>query len=230
MILSCHQPQYIPWLGYFDKIAKSDVFVFLDCVQYKPREFENRNKIRTQNGWMWLTIPVITKRKGRQRICEVKIDDGFPWRRQHWQSLKTWYGRAPYFKTYAPYFEGLYQKPTEVFCEFVVEIIKFFLVELKIETQVFFESQIKTSSPATGRILELCQKLKADTYLSGIGGKNYLDEEMFQQTGIRLLYQDFIHPIYRQQFMRNQHDFIPCMSILDLLFNEGPNSRKILGL
>lgn len=230
MILSVHQPQYIPWLGYFDKIAKSDCFVFLDLVQYKPREFENRNRIRTKDGWMWLTVPVVNKGRGRQRICDVKIDDKSPWPRQHWNSLKTWYGGAGFFRMYAPYFQELYEKPWEGFEDLSVEIIRFILHELRIPTPVYFESRLGTKAKGTERILELCAKLHADAYLSGEGGKAYLEEEKFAQAGVKLLYQDFVHPAYTQQYGCDVKDFIPQLSIVDLLFNEGPHSRKVLGL
>ena len=97
MIVSVHQPQYIPWLGYFDKIARSDAFVFLDNVQYKPREFQNRNKIRAKDGWLWLSVPVISKGRGRQVISDVRIDNEFDWPKEHLMSLRTCYGRAKYF-------------------------------------------------------------------------------------------------------------------------------------
>lgn len=230
MIVSVHQPQYLPWLGYFDKIAKSDAFVFLDLVQYKHREFQNRNKIRTQMGWMWLTIPIQTKGKGRQKICEVKIDNESPWQRQHLQSLKTWYGKAPYFKEYLAHLEDFYRKPHDSFCEFAVGMIKTILTLLKINTTLYFESQLKTTKKRTERIIEICQKLNADTYLSGQGGKDYLEENKFFKARIKLVYQNFKHPVYKQLYTRSVNDFIPQLSVIDLLFNEGPNSRKILGL
>lgn len=228
MILSVHQPQYIPWLGYFDKIAKSDCFLFLDRVQYKPREFQNRNKIRTQEGWIWLTVPVVSKGKARQAICDCTIDNTFPWQRQHLKSLKVWYAKAKFFAEYFPFFEELYNESWEKLVDLNVHIINYILKQLSISKPIYFESQLDISRQRTDRIIEICQKLKADTYLSGIGGKEYLEEEKFAQAGIRLIYQNFIHPVYHQQFMVDENDFIPYMSVLDLLFNEGQKSREIL--
>ncbi|RJO64259.1 MAG: hypothetical protein C4540_05100 [Candidatus Omnitrophota bacterium] len=228
MILSVHQPHYLPWLGYFHKIASSDCFVFLDCVQYKPREFQNRNKIRTEKGGIWLTVPVQMKHKGRQVIREVLIDNEFPWMRQHARSLQTWYARAPYFNEYFPFFEDLYQKAWEKLTDLNVYIIRHVLTQLSIETPVYFESACDIQGTKTDRIIELCKKMNADTYLSGTGGKEYLEQDKFIKAGITLEYQEFVHPQYRQQFLSRNDDFIPCMAIIDLLFNEGHKSKEIL--
>jgi hypothetical protein len=226
MILSVHQPQYLPWLGYFHKIAKSDRFVFLDNVQYKEREFQNRNKIRTQKGWMWLTVPVVSRGERKQKISEVRIDNDMPWQRKHWGSIKTAYSTAAYFKDYAAFFEEIYSKKWEWFLDLNVHIISFILNELSITTPISFESDLKITSTKTQRIIDICKKLNAGTYLSGIGGKDYLEEELFAQNGITLRYQEFKHAQYRQCY----EPFIPFMSIIDLLFSEGRKAREILKL
>ena len=228
MILSVHQPQYIPWLGYFDKIDKSDCFVFLDNVQYKAREYQNRNKIRTKDGWMWLTVPVISKGLGHQKICDVKVNNDFDWQIDHLKSLRTYYSKTPFFKQHYPFFEGIYTIKWEKLVDLNIYIIKYLLAQLGIETPLYYESEIGTTSQATERIIEICKKVKADIYLSGLGGKNYLKEEQFLQAGIKLEYQNFIHPVYHQQYMQGENSFLPYMSIIDLLFNEGPESISIL--
>ena len=229
MIVSVHQPQYLPWLGYFDKIAKSDTFVFLDCVQYKEREFQNRNKICTKDGCMWLSVPVISKGKGRQAISEVLIDNGISWRRQHLNSLKAWYSSSPYFEKYFYFFEELYNRQWVKLVELNVHIIDYLLKELSIKTKIYFESALKVPGAKTDRIIQICKKLNADTYLSGSGGREYLEENKFKEEGITLLYQKFVHPKYTQHSKRDE-DFLPYMSVLDLLFNEGPNSKELLKL
>lgn len=228
MILSVHQPQYIPWLGYFDKIAKSECFVFLDEVQYKPREFQNRNKIRTKSGWLWLTVPVISKGEGRQKISAVMIDNELPWQRKHLGSLKAWYANAKYFDKHLAFFEEVYSRTWEKLVDLNVYIINYVLEQLSITTPIYFESELGIAGTKTKRIIEICQRLKADTYLSGIGGKGYLQEEMFKDAGIKLVYQDFLHPVYQQQFAKDVFDFMPNLSIIDLLFNEGQKAREIL--
>jgi hypothetical protein len=230
MILSVHQPQYLPWLGYFDKIAKSDRFVFLDNVQYKEREFQNRNKIRSQKGWMWLSVPAVSGVEGKQKINQVKIDNEMPWQRKHWGSLKTAYSSSDYFKEYAVFFEETYSKKWEWFLDLNVHIITYILKELAITTPISFASDLKITTTKTQRIIDICKKLNADTYLSGIGGKEYLEEGLFEANGIALRYQDFQHPVYRQQFMSDSKDFISHLSVVDLLFNQGPKAREILGL
>ncbi|MDD5045016.1 MAG: WbqC family protein [Candidatus Omnitrophica bacterium] len=228
MILSVHQPQYIPWLGYFHKIAHSDAFVFLDNVQFKAREFQNRNKIRTKDGWAWLTVPVISKGKGRQKINDVLIDNDFPWRRQHAKALEASYGGSEPFHEYFPFFEEVFSREWEKLSDLNMKIIDYILKQLAISTPVFLESKLAVSSKSTERIIEICKKMKADNYLSGIGGREYLKEEKFKEAGITLIYQDFTHPVYHQHFINKESDFIPYMSVLDLLFNEGPRSRDIL--
>jgi len=230
MILSVHQPQYIPWIGYFDKIIKSDGFVFLDHVQYKAREFQNRNKIRTKTGFIWLTVPVNSKGLGRQLICDIEIDNSLPWARQHLLSLKSWYSHADFFKDYFPFFESTYSVKWERLIELNIHIINFILKNLSIPTPIFFESKLNISTAKTDRIIDICKKLKADTYFSGIGGKDYLEAEKFTRENIGLTYQHFTHPLYKQQFCKNGTDFLPYMSILDLIFNEGPKSREILSV
>ncbi|MFA5118425.1 MAG: WbqC family protein [Candidatus Omnitrophota bacterium] len=230
MIVSVHQPQYIPWLGYFDKIARSDCFVFLDNVQYKEREFQNRNKIRTKDGWVWLTVPVVSKGLGRQKIADVAIDNGFAWRKQHLKSWEVWYARSPFFKENFAFFEKIYTSEWDKLAQLNIYIIQYVLKMLGVEKPVFFESVLQTTTTKTERIIEICRKLKADVYLSGAGGRDYIEADKFREAGIELRYQDFIHPEYRQQFSLSGKDFISHLSIFDLLLNEGPESRKILGL
>ena len=224
-----HQPQYIPWLGYFDKISKSDAFVFLDKVQYKARELQNRNKIRTKDGWIWLTVPVLSKGMGRQAISDVMVDNTSDWAAEHLRSLETSYGRSRYFGKHSEFFRALYARRWEKLYELNVEIIKYLLKEFSIDTPVYFESGLDIKSAKTDRIVDICSALKADTYLSGSGGRAYLEEDKFKSSGIKLSYQDYKHPVYRQQFAKTDEDFIPYMSALDLVFNEGPASGDILG-
>ena len=228
MIVAVHQPQYIPWLGYFDKIDKCDCFVFLDNVQYKHREYQNRNKIRAKSGWMWLSVPVVYKGHSSQKVAEVVIDTSFDWQKKHWGSLVSDYGKAVFFEEYRPFFEAVYAKKWERLIDLNIHIITYILKQLKIEKPLYYETAIGTTTQATDRIIEICKKLSADTYLSGIGGKVYLEEEKFTRSGIKLTYQNFAHPQYHQQFVTKDDPFLRYMSILDLLFNEGPESVKIL--
>jgi len=227
MIISVHQPQYIPWLGYIDKIEKSDSFVFLDNVQYKAREFQNRNKICTKDGWIWLTVPVAVKGLREQKICDVKIDNDIDWKKKHLRSIEIGYNKAKFFDRYYPFFEKVYSSEWSSLSKLNIFIIDYILKELKITTKMYYETEIGTESQKTDRIIELCKKLKADIYLSGRGGKEYMDESKFKDNNIELKYQDFEHPIYSQVYAE-ENKFLPYMSIIDLLFNEGENSIGII--
>jgi hypothetical protein len=224
MIVSVHQPQYLPWLGYFDKIHKSDTFVFLDNVQYKEREFQNRNKIRTKDGWIWMTVPIISKGQGRQNISEVRIDNEIDWQRKHLGSIRSNYAQAEFFDKYYQLLEGILAKKHEYLKDLNIEITRSILDELSIDTAIFFESDLKITTMSSARIVDICKKLSADTYLSGSGGRDYIDEQLFKGAGVRLVYQEYKHPEYKQCY----DPFEPYMSIVDLLFNHGKASREKL--
>lgn len=224
MILSAHQPQYLPWLGYFHKIYTSDAFVFLDNVQYKTREYQNRNRIRTKDGWMWLTVPVQRCEHSYPNISSVRIDNSLNWQKQHWNSLVSNYGRAPFFKKYNDFFDDLYRKDWNTLIDLNMYIVREILRLLKVEKPIYLESQLNIKTKNTKRIIDICGALKADTYLSGAGGKRYLDEELFTHSDMQLIYQNFTHPEYKQCY----EPFEPFMSVVDLLFNHGDNSLDII--
>ncbi len=228
MILSAHQPQYLPWLGFFDKIRRSDCFVYLDQVQYKEREYQNRNRICTKEGWMWLTVPVKSTGLGRQNISAVEVDNSADWAKKHLVGLEKCYSRAPFFKEHRDFITQVYTAYWEKLIDLNLKLTAYLLKQFKITTLIRYESDIGTTASSTERIIELCLKLKADTYLSGIGGKDYLKEEKFKQAGICLQYQQFEHPRYRQVYAAAPDEFLPNMAAVDLLFNEGEHSRHIL--
>jgi hypothetical protein len=225
-VLSVHQPQYLPWLGYFDKVAASSVFVFLDRPQYKKREFQNRNRIKGPQGEIWLTVPVLTKGRFDQAIGDVQIDEKQDWRRSHWSTLEQHYRRAPFWPQYGDGLKAFYERTWAGLCDLNMAMTLHFLKELGIRTPVQVESGLGTTQTSTGRIVELCQKTGSDTYLSGSGGKDYMDEGLFGREGLSLQYQRYHHPEYRQQYPKV--GFLSQLSIVDLLFNEGPHSLQIL--
>ena len=223
MIVSVHQPQFLPWLGYFDKIQQSDCFVILDTVQFKKNEFQNRNKVKTPHGWQWLTVPV--SYRFPMRIDEVPINNQTNWRRKHLQTLLANYGKAPFFNDTMTIVQDLYDRVwdglTELNTWCVVELSK----TLGIATPIRFAKNFDLPTNPTGRLVKICQTLGASCYLSGIGGRDYLDTDQFDAAGIEIAYQDYHHPAYPQQ----HGDFEPFMSILDLLMNCGASSLEILG-
>ena len=224
MILSVHQPQYLPWLGYFDKIAGSDLFVFLDLPQFKKREFQNRNRIKGPNGEVWLTVPVVSKGKFEQPIKDVLIDNSQPWQKSHWQSLTLNLKKAPFWERYSPGLAQFYHTPQENLCDLNLKMSLWFFEQLGLQTPYKIESAIGTSTTSTERLIELCKKTGATSYYSGSGGKEYMDEERFKAENLGLSYQHYAHPQYPQRF----GDFLPYMCIVDLLMNVGPDSLKVL--
>jgi hypothetical protein len=220
-----HQPQYLPWPGFFHKVGKSECFVFLDTVQFKKGDFQNRNRIRRPNSWIWLTVPVRNKGRFKQKICEVEIDNKLNWQRKHLLSMRINYGRSPYFRDLEKFFEKVYNSSWKYLIDLNVYLIEFFLKYLEIDTPIYYESKLKTTRKSTERIIEICQKVGADTYLSGRGGKAYLDESKLKQAKIKVIYQEFKYPVYKQRFNDN---FIPDLSIVDLIFNCGKKSKELI--
>lgn len=223
MIVAIHQPQFMPWLGYYDKIVRSDIFVFLDNVQFKKNEFQNRNKIKTAQGWMWLTVPVLYAYP--ERINEVKINNRVDWRKKHVKTLAINYQKAPYFHSLFPELERFYAGDAEYISEVNKESVLLLLRLLGVHKKTEVASSLgDLPEEPSERLAAICECLSADTYLSGSGGKDYLDLEPFNKKGIAVAFQTFKPPIYPQLY----GDFIPNLSLLDLLFNHGPDSLNIL--
>ena len=223
MIVSIHQPQYLPWLGYFDKIDRSDVFVFLDNVQFKKNEWQNRNKIKTVEGWQWLSGPVI--HRFTQKICEVEINSTVQWARKHLNALVTNYSKTPFFKEYIGFFEQTYAKDWYYLVDINIHIIKYIAEALGILDQKFIKaSELDTREEPTERLIDICRQHGGDVYLSGKDGAKYMNTEKFKEEGIEVIFQDYKHPQYSQLF----GNFEPSISIIDLLFNCGPESLSIL--
>lgn len=232
MTLVAHQPEYLPYLGFFYKAKRADKFIFVDHVQFqkegfKNEHFQNRNRIRTGpglDGWIWLTIPVITKNKMFQKINEVEIDNSRFWAKKHWKSIYLNYKKAPFFNKYKDFFEQIYSKKWKKLADFNETIICYLFEQLDIDIPIYKSSDYNFKGKKTDLIIEMCQELNADAHLSGPGGKHYVDEKKFKINGLEHKFSDFKHPVYVQQFK----PFIPNMSIIDLLFNCGPESAKII--
>jgi len=221
-IISIHQPNYLPWLGFFKKISSSDVFVFLDDVQYEKNGWHNRNKIRTDNEWIWLTIP--SNVKLGMKLNEVKINITPNWQKKHLKSIEINYSKATYFKKYWDELKEIYNSKHEFLFEFNLEIINFLMKKLNINTEIILSSKLNIKETNSDRILNICKKLDADIYISGSLGKNYLQLKDFEKNKINVKFQNFKHPIYKQIY----HPFIPNMAAIDLLFNKGEESAKII--
>lgn len=217
MIVSAHQPQYLPYLGFFHKMARSDLFIWLDDVQFKKREFQNRNRVRTPQGWMWLTVPVVSKGRYEQKISEVEIDEARPWRKEHWEALKHNYGRAPHYKEHAPFFEAVYARAWTHLQPLCLELCGYLCKSFGIKTPTRLASEFKVATASTQRLVELTKAAGGTAYLSGAGGRDYLEEGLFKDAGLGLDYQDFHGPEYPQCFP----GFEGNLAAADFLFNVG---------
>ena len=222
-VIAIHQPQFLPWLGYVDKLRRSQIFCLLDTVQYKKNEFQNRNRIKTAQGWQWLTVPVTYRYP--QRINEVGVNQTVDWQRKHLQALMTHYRKTLFFRTYIDDFEEFYAQPFTHLAEANVASIRLLMKLLQLECDLVLASSlpIQTDHP-TGRLAEVCRVLGGSIYLSGRDGAKYMELDVFRAYQIQVRFQNFMHPIYPQPYGR----FEPNLSALDLLFNCGPNSLTIL--
>ena len=224
-VLAAHQPNFLPWLGLFHKVGQADVWVWADDVQYSRGSLTNRNRIRTASGWQWLTVPVLTRGRGRQRICDVQTEADGAWRRKHCQSLRWHYGHAPFFDAYAPALEDLYADAWSQLIDLNATLLRHLLQLLEVEVEVRFSSQMDLPNERTARLVDMAKACDCQVYLAGSGAsKAYLDVEAFAAAGIECRFTHFEHPVYPQCHA----GFVGEMSVLDLLFNCGPQSREVL--
>jgi hypothetical protein len=226
MRIAIHQPQYMPWVGYFHKMAQADLFVFLDDAQFEKNDWQHRNRIRNPKGWQWLSMP--TTYRFPQKINEVNADPASKWREKHLKTLDMCYSRAPHFRDYrhelVRYFALRTGNIAEVNIQSTAMIARLFGIAVPFERT----SPLSIQSSATERLIEVCRRFGAQTYLAGAGGKNYMDVSQFEKAGIAVEFQRFACPRYDQCWAESDADFIPDLSALDLLFNCGPNSLDVL--
>ncbi len=224
-IVTMHQPNYLPWLGLFDRIAHSDCFVIMDNLPYTRQSVTNRNRIRTKEGWSYLTIPVGSKSYGLPiRNVALPRDDG--WMATHWKRIKDNYAKSDFLNLYKDFFDDLYQRNFEYLGEINVEIMSYLLncFEIDVEVMTMSEMSVDVGSDTTDVLIEVLKGAGADTYLSGPSGRNYLHFEKFPQNDLGLRFLKFQHPVYRQRWP----GFEPAMAAIDLLFNLGPQAGDII--
>lgn len=220
------QSNYIPWKGTFDLIHLVDEFILYDDMQYTRRDWRNRNLIKTKDGLKWLTIPVEVKGKFDQKIKETKITGG-AWAKDHWKTILHSYSSAKFFAQYKTPFEKAYEEAGSE--EYLSRVNHRFLTllcgMLGIRTKISWSSDYELVEGKTERLVGLCKSAGADFYLSGPAAKDYIAEELFQQAGVQLQYMDYSgYPEYHQLHGPFEHG----VSVLDLLFNEGPDSVKYM--
>ena len=217
------QPGYLPNLGFFKKIQSCDTFVFLDDVQFVKDRFDNRNQILTKSGKIWLTVP-LKRPVFKKNLNEIVISNENDWNLDHLNLIHDAYVNSKFFDMYWNSIKQILEKRWEKLIDLNMELIDYFISILDLETTTVYSSKLKKSSNQSQRLLDICNYCNASCYISGVSGKEYLNEEIFRKSGIKVIYENFQHPIYTQLYK----PFEQNLSILDLLFNEGDNSRKIL--
>ena len=222
MMAAIHQPQFMPWLGYFDKMDRADCFVLLDSVQFKKNEWQNRNRIKTAQGWQWLTVPV--SYRFPEKINEVRVRNTENWRNKHWQALRTNYARASGWDEYNSALSALYEQDWDAIAAVNRASIEWLRQVLGIDTPLARASDMQVSEDPSQRLVDICRIVGADTYLAGADGRNYMDLEPFAAAGLEVVFQDYEHPVYPQLF----GEFEPRLSALDLALNCGAGSLEIL--
>lgn len=227
IILSAHQVNFLPYLGFFEKIVHSDVFILLDDVQFVHTgdlAWMNRNKIRTKQGWQYITIPVYIKGRFGQLLQDVEINYEHDWKRKILGSIKQNYCHASFFNPVFSKLDEIINRNYSKLIELNYELLKFVLEYLELSPKMVFSSQLNIKSRATQRLIDLCNIFNARKYLSGVHGKDYLDIELFKKHGIEVIFQDFKPKEYVQQF----DGFVPNLSVIDALFNLGRKTLHLL--
>ncbi len=221
-----HQPDFMSYIGFFHRLLHADLFILLDHVQFvthSSRSWTHRDKIKTPNGERWLTISVV-KAPGDTPINLIELADN-NWREQNLNLLRENYRKAPYFSEVFPRVEALYNIPCKRLAEFNVASIQMFMEWFDIDIPIIYSSAMQPEGKKNELLVGLLQQVGATGYLSGVGARDYFEEGPFAAAGIHVRWQEFKHPVYRQQF----GEFIPYLSSIDLFFNCGiEQSREIL--
>lgn len=216
VIIAIQQPEHLPWMGFFNKMAQVDLLVILDNVQYKKRYFENRNKIRTADGCRWLTVPVKTKGRYTQSINQVSIDNETPWQHNYIEALRHAYSKSSQFETRSPALFDILGRSWSHLAHLNMALIDQVAEFCGIETRTTLASSFDTGeSRGSDLIIDISRAVGADVYVSGPDGRNYLDLDQFEEARIKVAYHDFSHPVYPQVF----EPFLSHMSTVDFLFN-----------
>ena len=222
-VVGIHQLHYLPWLRYFEKIARSDVFVVLDNIQFNKNGWQNRNKVKAQAGVTLLTVPVFEK--AEQNLAEVRINNQTPWRRKHWRTLEQAYTKAPFWMAHVDFLQATYARDWEFLNDLNRHMLDYFVKALGITTRVVYASDLDVPGIATERLINLIKAVGGKTYFSGAYALDaYLDADMLAAAGIGLALQEWTSHPYPQL----HNHFVPDLAIVDLLMNCGPESLNVL--
>ena len=224
MILTAHQPLYMPWLGFFHKAILADTICILDDVQFADGDYINRNKIKTVHGAKWITVPVNKKNHLNKQINQMEIvDEG--WKNRHLSLLRQSYSKTPYYSYYIDSLGALIEETSyQHLIDLDMALIEFLFKELDISTNIVMSSNLALQGKKSDLILSMCQELDADVYISGQNGLDYLKVQDFGSIETQIVVQNYKHPSYSQ----SHGDFVPFLSVIDLLFNSGSGARDII--
>ncbi len=217
------QPGYLPWLGFFDQVRRADVFVYYDDVQFDKHGWRNRNRIKTQTGPAWLTVPVRHSGRGFPTILDVEIDAGAPWARKHIASIRQAYARAPFVDRYLPALEHLLRHDWQRLVDVDIACAALIADWLGLATRIERSSTLDIGGERSERLINICRRFGATRYLSGDAAQAYLDVALFASAGIEVEWQHYAHPIYPQL----HGSFVPYLSAVDLVLNCGDEAPAI---
>ena len=218
-VLCDHQTGYLPWLGLFHRMSLSDLYLTLDTVLYTRRSWDDRNKIVTPQGWMWLKVP--TKKESSRIFKDIHIDNSADWKRKHLFSIRHFYSKTPFFDQLYPRMEEVLSRDWVRLVDLNEHLLKFFCRWMGIDITFHRASDVAIFGEKNLYLVNLCRAFRADAYLFGQMGRHYADVDLFEKNGICVRIHDYRHPVYPQKNPVQQEAFVPYLSILDLLFNVG---------
>ncbi len=224
-VVTIHQPEHMPWSGFFHKMAQADRYVLLDSVQFKKNNWQNRNRIVDRQGKeQWLTVPVQMKGHINSTIAETEIQNNQPWQRKYWGRLHDAYCKYPFYKEYAPALKEIIYAGHTHLIDLNMELIDFFLEKFSITTPLVRSSTLDVSGKSTALLVSICKAMKADTYIAGSDGANYMDMSLFKAARINIVFHVFSPPVY------DAKHYLSALSVLDVLMTHGDKAVDIIGL
>lgn len=228
MIVTIHQPEHLPWLGFFNKLSKAELFVILDSVPFRKNYFQNRNQIMGTNGVQFVGIPVVNAGHidGTIATTKIAIKNNEKWKTKYLNTIKMSYSKYPYFNDVYPLIEEAINLDTEYMSDINIAIIKTLSDKLGFYPKFIKSSEMDLEGAKSDLILDICKKVKATTYIAGPYGREYLNLQEFKDNDIKVVYNDYKHPEYPQ---RKAKEFVPFLSTVDLLMNVGfEEGRRII--
>lgn len=228
-VVGIHQPNFLPWLGFFDKIRRSDVFVMMDNAQFSKTggTWTNRVQLLVNKEPAWVTVPIVRAYHGFRAVNEMKIDESQPWRAKLLRTIQLNYQPAPYFAEVNPLVCELVEQPSSDLATYNLNAIRVLCGRLQLTTEIVLGSSLAAESRSTDLLVAMVRAAGGTAYLAGGGASGYQEDETFQKAGVEVIYQHFQHPIYPQF---NTERFKPGLSIVDALMNCGfEGVRELLG-